>query len=156
MPPSPPLRLRALGPSRRLFAGIGSCQLRRPAGHQQCHRPRPLGAILHVVVPLASKFALTQKLSVSTSPFPDLVRDPPAAPPASTPTNVGFTILFFGGVAAIVLFLLNIGWFADASGQKSDILAGSFSSKNTKGNWGRYGLYGTLPEAFLVSGNSNM
>jgi hypothetical protein len=28
-----------------------------------------------------------------------------------------------------------------------------FASKNTKGNWGRYGLYGTLPEAFLVSGN---
>jgi hypothetical protein len=102
-----------------------------------------------------SKFALTQKLSVSTSPFPDLVRDPPAAPPASTPTNVGFTIIFFGGVVAIVWFLLNIGWFADASGQKSDVLAGSFSSKNTKGNWGQYGLYGTLPEAFLVSGNSN-
>jgi hypothetical protein len=28
-----------------------------------------------------------------------------------------------------------------------------FASKNTKGNWGWYGLYGTLPEAFLVSGN---
>ncbi len=28
-----------------------------------------------------------------------------------------------------------------------------FASKNTKGNWGRYGFYGTLPEAFLVSGN---
>ena len=41
----------------------------------------------------------------------------------------------------------------DASGQKSDVLAGTFASKNTKGNWGRYGLYGTLPEAFLVSGN---
>jgi hypothetical protein len=52
-----------------------------------------------------------------------------------------------------MMFLLNIGWFADASGQKSDVLAGSFASKNTKGNWGRYGLYGTLPEAFLVSGN---
>ncbi len=25
--------------------------------------------------------------------------------------------------------------------------------KNTKGTWGRYGLFGTLPEAFLVSGN---
>ena len=25
--------------------------------------------------------------------------------------------------------------------------------KNTKGTWGQYGLYGTLPEAFLVSGN---
>ncbi len=49
--------------------------------------------------------------------------------------------------------LLNIGWFADASGQKSDVLAGSFASKKMKGNWGRYGLYGTLPEAFLVSGN---
>jgi hypothetical protein len=49
--------------------------------------------------------------------------------------------------------LLNIGWFTDASGQKNDVLAGSFASKNTKGNWGQYGLYGTLPEAFLVSHN---
>ncbi len=31
-----------------------------------------------------------------------------------------------------------------------------FASKNTKGNWGRYGLYGTLPEGFLVSGNSQI
>jgi hypothetical protein len=56
-------------------------------------------------------------------------------------------------VLAGFILLLNIGWFADASGQKSDVLAGSSASKNTKGNWGRYGLYGTLPEAFLVSGN---
>jgi hypothetical protein len=40
-------------------------------------------------------------------------------------------------LAALMMFLLNIGWFADASGQKSDVLAGSFASKNTKGNWGR-------------------
>ena len=44
------------------------------------------------------------KLSVLTSPFRDLVWDTPAAPPASTPTKVGLTIAFFGGVAAIVLF----------------------------------------------------
>ncbi len=56
-------------------------------------------------------------------------------------------------VLAGFILLLNIGWFADASGQKSDVLAGSFVSNNTKGNWGWYGLYGTLPEAFLVSGN---
>ena len=38
-------------------------------------------------------------------------------------------------------------------GKKSDVLAGSFALKNMKGNWGWYGLYGTLPDAFLVSGN---
>jgi hypothetical protein len=67
---------------------------------------------------LVPKFALTQKLSVSTSPFPDLVRDPPPAPPASTPTNVGFTIIFFGGVAAIVGFLLELAGLRMLPGEK--------------------------------------
>ncbi len=66
----------------------------------------------HVEVPL------TRKLSVLTSPFPNLVRDPPTAPPASTPTNVGFTIVFFGGVVAIVWFLLELAGLRMLPGKK--------------------------------------
>jgi hypothetical protein len=80
---------------------------------------------------------------------------PSAIAPAVLPTPVFRVVPNFGAIVGAIFLLLNIGWFKDASGQKSDVLAGSFSSKNTKGNWGRYGLYGTLPEAFLVSGNSN-
>jgi len=53
----------------------------------------------------ASWFELTRNTSVLASLPPDLVRDPSAAPPALTPTNVGLTIAFVEGVADIVLFL---------------------------------------------------
>jgi hypothetical protein len=84
---------------------------------------------------------------------PPTARLPSAIAPAVPPTLVLRVGPNFRAIVGAIFMLLNIGWFTDASGQKSDVLAGSFSSKNTKGNWGRYGLYGTLPEAFLVSGN---
>jgi hypothetical protein len=77
----------------------------------------------------------------------------PSFTPAVLPMPVHRVGLILGAIVGAICLLLNIGWFADASGQKSDVLAGSFASKNTMRNWGRYGLYGTLPEAFLVSGN---
>jgi hypothetical protein len=68
-----------------------------------------------------------------TSPFPDLVPDTPAAPTASTQTKVGFTIDFFGGVAAIV-FLLELAGSRMLLGKKV-IFQTAFLSKNVKGGW---------------------
>jgi hypothetical protein len=119
------LRLRALGPSRRIFVGVGSCSpfnavaLITSAGRPPAmSSPAATRGNLARHGTLTSKFALTRKLSVSTSPFPDLIRDPPAAPPASTPTNVGFTIVFFRGVVAIVWFLLELAGLRMLPGKK--------------------------------------
>ena len=101
------LRLRALTPARRLL-GVPRCVVIAVIAST--------GIILVVSLPAAlrvnlrgtlSRFALTRKASVLASLGPALVRDSPAAPPAPTPTNVGFTVSPIGGVADIVLFNLN-------------------------------------------------
>jgi hypothetical protein len=100
------LRLRELGPARRLL-GIASCSMSASVASAGTGAVKLLpaanrGSLVHCGT-LASRFELTRNPSVSTGPFPDF-RDTPAAPLASTPTNVGFTIVFFRGVAAMVLF----------------------------------------------------
>ena len=97
-------------------------------------------AILARQGPPASRLELTRITSIFTSPLPALVRDSLAAPPASIPTKVGFTIAFFGGVAAIVLFYLN--WLVRGCFlAKSDVPDGFLASKNVKGG---VMLYGTI------------
>ncbi len=100
------LRLRELGPALRLL-GVVSCSTSASVASAGTGTVKLLPTANHGSLvrrgTLASRFELTRNPSVSTSPFPDF-RDTPAAPPASTPTNIGFTIVFFGGVAAMVLF----------------------------------------------------
>jgi hypothetical protein len=100
------LRLRELGPARRLL-GVASCSTSASVASAGTGAVKSLpatncGSLVRRGT-LALRFKLTQNPSISTGPFPDF-QDTPAAPPASTPTNVGFTIVFFGGVAAMVLF----------------------------------------------------
>jgi hypothetical protein len=56
-------------------------------------------------------------------------------------------------LATIMLFELVLAGSQMLLGKKVMSWQVLLPRKNTKGTWGRYGLYGTLPEAFLVSGN---